>query len=386
MKFFYFFDYVGYKPEISIYGSNRHKTFLGTILGFISAMSIIGISIYFTKTLFERKEISIIENDIRDASLPVNMTNSIFYFNILDGKNTPINTKFFEIKMDLWDMVRKEPDGPLVPQITHILLNDCTNEQEFGNYKNILSIVPLEGSKCLSSGKYNLSLHGKYGDFQPFSFINVAINFCNNKTNNFTCPSFSEMASVLKNVYLHYAFVEYELNHNDLNNPLKKYLKYESPPINWDLHIRYYQSLEVINYSTDFGFFFEDYELHSGYRTGNSDQSVSIRHGSTLYPDITFATLTFIRDTKTRNIFKSFLKIQNLLAKIGGILNALNFIFRFVCSMLTKNLFYTKILNDYISSEDFHPKEQNLPVQDLLGISRQVLFKKESINKMYFIY
>ncbi len=130
--------------------------------------------------------------------------------------------------------------------------------------------------------------------------------------------------------------------------PLKPYLKVQSSPINWDLHIRYYENIGVVNYFTDENIIFEDYQLVSGYQSTKTDLSVAIRHGSALYPGITFATLSFIRDPKVTSYNKSFLKVQTLLAKIGGILNVLIFLFKFVSSSITKNLLLEKIINDYI--------------------------------------
>jgi hypothetical protein len=351
MKILGIFDFVGYEPKISVYGSDRYKTFFGSLMGFVCTLAVLGLSIYFTKIMFERTDMSVLQNVWKDGEKPVNLTNSFFYFNLVDGKNLPINSKFYDIRMDLWEMVSLKSGDPLTAKITSLPMEECNGEKHFGDYKDSVSFH-LKGSKCLAPNKYNISLYGFYGGITPFSFINVAINFCNNVTNNNTCPSESELAPVLRNVYLAFGYIDNQVDHNDVNLPVKSYVKTQIPPINWDLHNRYFENIGVVDYFTDTDLIFENYQLTSSYMSTKLDMTLSIRHGSALYPGITFATLSFVRDHKVTTYKKSFLKVQTLLAKIGGILNALTFLFKLVSSIITKNLLLEKIFNEFFYIEN----------------------------------
>jgi hypothetical protein len=234
----------------------------------------------------------------------------------------------------------------LTADITQLQMEECDREKHFGEYKNNFS-MPFLGSKCLHAGQLDLSLYGIYGDFMPYSFINVAINFCNNSTMINSCPAESELAPILRNVFFTYGYIDYEVDHSDLLSPLKSFLKFKSSPINWDLNIRYFENIGVVNYLTDDNFIFEDHKLVSAYQNTKTETTVSIRHGSDLYPSVTFASLSIVRDPKVTTYKKSFLKIKTLLAKIGGILNALTFIFKFISSLITKNLLLEKTINDF---------------------------------------
>jgi hypothetical protein len=381
MKLLGVFDFVGYEPKISVYGSDRYKTTLGVMMGFICSICIVSLSVYFTKIMFDRTELSIILNIKKDTQKPVNLTDSFFFFNVVDGKINPINKKFFDIKMDLWKFGRTKPEDPPTAT-TNIPLEDCDKEKHFGTYEDMS--MQLSGSKCLSAGKFDLSLYGIYGDYKPNSFINIAINFCNNATTNNTCPTESEMAPVLRNVFIQFGYIDYSVDHLDVKNPTKPYLKFQTLAINWDLHTRYYENLGIVDYYTDENLIFEDFQLTSAYQNTKTDSTVSIRHGSSLYPGITFATLSFIRDPKVTTYNKSFLKVQTLLAKIGGILNALIFLFKFVSSVITKNLLLEKIINDFIHFEDnIETKSLNSNLQEIsLKSKHNLIANKVDIHKM----
>jgi hypothetical protein len=380
MKILGIFDFVGYEPKISVYGSDRYKTCFGSLMGLVCTLAVLGLSIYFTKIMFERTDMSVLQNVWKNKEKPVNLTNSFFYFNLVDGKNLPINPKFYDIRMDLWEMVSIKSGDPLTAKITSLPMEECNGEKHFGDYKDSLSFH-LKGSKCLAPNKFNISLYGFYGDITPFSFINVAINFCNNVTNNNTCPSESELAPVLRNVFLAFSYIDNQVDHNDLNLPVKPYVKSQVPPINWDLHNRYFENIGVVDYFTDSDLIFENYQLTSSYMSTKLDLTVSIRHGSALYPGITFATLSIVRDHKVTTYKKSFLKVQTLLAKIGGILNALTFLFKLVSSIITKNLLLEKIYNEFFFIQNKF-KDKSLVKEISLKSKQNLIVNNINLHKM----
>ena len=66
-NFLELYDFVGYKPKISVYGSVRYKSTLGILMGFVCASFILSLSLYFIKTLFDRTDMVIIQNETPDT-------------------------------------------------------------------------------------------------------------------------------------------------------------------------------------------------------------------------------------------------------------------------------------------------------------------------------
>jgi hypothetical protein len=210
---------------------------------------------------------------------------------------------------------------------------------------------------CIPPGKYDTSLIGKYGDVNPYSFINLSVNMCNNKTSNNTCPTQAVLEPMLKSAFINLIYLDYEIDHKNFSNPLKPYMKSDSLSVNWDLNVRYFYYLKNFFYNTDVGFVFEENQPKNAYYFSKNEPSVQIKHGSALYPDVTIATMTFCRNYKSDFFYRSYPKFQTLIAKIGGVIQGLLIIGKTVALIITKNLFLVDIFNLYI---EFDEENDNL--------------------------
>ena len=55
---------------------------------------------------------------------------------------------------------------------TKVILEKCDIAKHFGNYTEVFNKVPFFNNWfCFQPGKYNLTLFGKYGDVNGFSFM-----------------------------------------------------------------------------------------------------------------------------------------------------------------------------------------------------------------------
>jgi hypothetical protein len=159
-------------------------------------------------------------------------------------------------------------------------------------------------------------------------------------------------------------------------NPLTPIITSESLPMNWDLHTRYYYNFKKVYYNTDYGFAFEDINSTDTYVYSKRDISVQIRHGSALYPNVTFGTLTITRDPNSSIYQKSFDKVQSVLARIGGIINFLLLLGKFISYIITKNLFLMEIFN-----KELRYDEKKSPTEFINPITKANNFMNNSTLK-----
>ena len=220
-------DVVGYRPRLTIYGNNRYKTTFGKLIGSIAIGSIAVLCFYFTIITFFRSELSLIYN-VFQTEHPIDITSSPIMMVLTDGFRNPISENFHEIRVDFWNYT-KETNGEY--DIYEIPLEPC-DEQSLGEHAKLFESVDYKKMKCIPTNKFNLTLFGRYGDATPNSFINIVVNMCNNKTTNNACPDKILLESELKNVYLHFLFIDTEIDHYNFDEPIRKYVKSESLPIN----------------------------------------------------------------------------------------------------------------------------------------------------------
>ena len=168
---------------------------------------------------------------------------------------------------------------------------------------------------------------------------------CNNKTTNDKCPSNEFLETQLKSVFLSFKYIDYEINHYDVNEPIKPRIFNGLLSFNWDLHARYFYYFRNLIYSTDLGFIFEDHKIFEKYVFQNYEQSVSIKHGSALYPNVTIGTMTIVGNEISAIYNKSYPKFQTSIARIGGIINSIITYAQIIAYFFTKNLFLIDMIN-----------------------------------------
>jgi hypothetical protein len=349
-------DIVGYRPRLTIFEKDRYKTTLGKLIGSIALLSILVLCLYFTITTFLRDEISIIYN-VSHADSIVDLSSTPLMMVLTDGFNNPISEKYHELRINMWNFTKDENDEFNSLKVYEMPLEPCKPEH-FAKYESYFSNVQYSKMKCIPSQKYNVSLFGRYGDSNQNSFLNIVVNMCNNKTTNNTCPGEEEIEPYLKNVYLHFLYLDYEVDHYNYEQPIQRYLRSETFPINWDLHARYFYSFSSLSYDTDIGAVFVNKRQQATYKFKKIEQTVQIRHGSSLYPGVTIGTVTFVRQPSGDQFYRSYPKLQTLLARIGGSIQGIMLISKAFCYIFTKNLFLIDMINLNFNNEE--EEEENL--------------------------
>ena len=348
-------DIVGYRPQLYTFEKDRYKTSFGRIIGTLTLTLIVILCAYVTVITFLRSEISLIYN-VSNKDAVLNLSDSPFMFVLADGTNTPVSENVQEIRVNFWNFTKENKDEYNTLKSYEIPTEPCKKEH-FNDKFDLFAHIDYKKFRCIPANKYNLTLFGMYGDSNPNSFMNIMINMCNNKTNNYTCPDKSQLEPYLKNVFLHMIYIDYDINHYDYENPIKPYVKTATFPINWDLHARYFYGMSNLRYITDYGSIFEQSVENSSYKFSKVEQTVQIRHGSVAYPGLTIGTVTIYRNFSGDQYNRSYPKIQTLLARIGGSIQAIMLIGKAICYIITKNLFLIDMMALNISS-NFSEKDQ----------------------------
>jgi len=344
-----FFDVVGFRPDITIFGNNRYKTVFGKIVGSITVISILTLSVYFAVQTFIRSEISLLNNIINDHSA-IDLSDSPIIIGFTDGANNPIPDNNYELRVNVINFTAPNPNESQKFFNREIILEDCTKEI-IGKHMHRFEKLNISNYKCIPSKKENLTLFGSYGKPEDHNFINVYVNMCNNITTNNTCLSKYKIEPALKNVFLHLAFIDYEVDHYNFSHPVKSFLRYEVLPINWDLHARYFLSFNKLNYITDEGIVLVEKREDISYKFSHYTQTTQIRHGSLLYPDVSIGTVTVFKQPTSEKYNRTYLKLQTLLARIGGAIQSILIISKGLCHFATKNLFLIDMINLNLSKD-----------------------------------
>ena len=109
----------------------------------------------------------------------------------------------------------------------------CDINKHFGNYQNFFKDVPyLTHHYCAVPGK-NITLFGIYGSIQPYNFLDFWIYTCVNDTavNRTNCFPREQSQARLVNTYISYLYLDYFLDHTNIQNPGQLILRSEILPV-----------------------------------------------------------------------------------------------------------------------------------------------------------
>ena len=116
------------------------------------------------------------------------------------------------------------------------------------------------------------------------------------------------------------------------------------------------------------------------------DQTVQIRHGSLLYPGLSIGTVTLYKDSSVHEYTRIYPKIQTLLARMGGSIQAILLIGKAICYIFTKNLFLIDMINlnfsrDLNEYEDPGKLTENKIFHSNTFSNSRFILKSEVVNK-----
>jgi hypothetical protein len=229
-----FADILSNKPELRTSERfQRFKTVYGGTLTILMTTLIIGASISFGIEFLERKNSNVTYNKIpADETNKAEIGDLPYMVALLDNglKLLEDEDRWYSFLSETWDFYPKNSSsGQIEMGLKRIKINTerCNIDKHFGKYKELFKDVPyLEHHYCLIPGQ-NITAYGLYGSTKPNNFIDHWISTCVNDTalNRTNCYSREESKARLVNTYISYVFLDYVIDHNDIQNPTKVVLR-----------------------------------------------------------------------------------------------------------------------------------------------------------------
>ena len=239
----------------------------------------------------------------------------------------------------------------LISKKTSLPVEKCDTNKSFGEYKDLYQdLSTLSSSYCITPGKHNVTLYGVFGQIKTgFSFINIYMNKCINGTDTSIssgrtdCYSQTDINKALSVVNFAYTFVDYDIDHENVSNPVTAVSRTELLALSSTIFTRILQYRKNVIYNSDYGFVFEDKETLKLSQHDTLSYSVDLRSQG-VYPG-SFSSMGIFLSSKTDKYNRSYAKLQNLLANIGGIVKLVMNLAQIIVFLITRKIFYLSIIN-----------------------------------------
>ena len=352
---------------IDFYGINfpfryRKKSYFPTKLGILLSIftlifSIIFAIIYFLDMvnrksfgLYSYEEKIIKDIDFSDIPVIIGIQNFL-------GETKLIDKNYIEIS--LYNSIYKTVDynTKLIGNISkRIELEKCDkyfnslNESFKNEINNKLFYYNLSNYLCIKKGQ-NFEISGKFGDvlFET-KIIEIYINKCNNSISDNSCKNEQEINEYLNDLYFTIIFLEKTIEHQNYKNPIGNGYKSEYFGIHPNILKKVIFSYQPGIYKSDNGFLFSNikeylfYEYKEKYIDFVKEDKL-LNNNLSIF-QIIISSMDYVKIYK-----RSYLKITDICANIGGWIDFLFILFKFITQYFSHKTLTVDISSHLISKK-----------------------------------
>ena len=302
----------------------NRKRFISTKLGFFCSISIFStlLAMLIKSDLFEKKLPQILFSNLPTPHRPhINFTNKIIAIGVQDDTYFKgyVDPSVFRIKVSNY-YFSADFSGGYVKKTVEKKIHLCSakdfDDQTFSN-------LGLENNFCIDKEDNNLELEGFY-DESLITFASIDLFLCDNSTNNNTCKGFDEIKQSLNGKSFNIYFEDTIVDYKNYELPKQRTFVNKYQYIDCLLHKTIELNFQIMNLKSDDGWLFSNWTEWSkiGFTSMSSDFfTVSIN-------DFNTSRFSFIlySDKNLNSIQRNYIKVSDLLARLGGVLQSLMFI------------------------------------------------------------
>lgn len=362
-------------------GNTNYKTFFGGFLSFLSLLLILASLGYFMEQFFRRKEAVIITNETFTNDVVMdNFTDYPFMVRISDSnsivkENSKAYWKFF---LTYWwsEKNMTDPKQTLIQKREFIDMVPCdiNNPVHFNlKYKHMFENQTDIYTFMCPDYKKIYSIYGLYGDASPFSYLHFYLRPCRNETDDVVCENSDILKTYLGGAYFDFRTINFAMDSYSIN-PYKPLVHGERFLISNSIFRRIWMYYKTVYYKSDFGYIFESVDTSKFYQIDSFTNDVDLRNvnsGTGTVP-YSFLWMTMLNLKKSTTFTRTYMKAQNFLANVGGIIRGITLI-----AYILNYIVSLKLLNIYLIN---HLPEVKYLVTN--GLEVNTIASKKMISKV----
>ena len=368
-------------------GETKYKTIIGGIISFLSIFGSCGLCIYFLLKFFDRNEASVVHSTQTD----IYINNTISHKMPILLRLSDTNSKTFDNPEKIYNITLKVWHGgsndstTLLQTYEDVEMEKCDINKHFnGEFKKIINDIDnINTYFCPIQRNYNQTLYGIYGSIYPFSYYSFTIRFCKNSTENNFCYPLEYSVNLLQESYLDVVIIDYTLDSLNHKNTGKMTFHRERFMISSTMFKRIWYYLENIIFLTDEGYIFQSNKINRFHRYNSVRFDVDSRDTKNVYY---FGTLTILNTSQSSIYYKSYSKIQDYIAVMGGIIKAFTILGTFLNYFNALNSYYFKVITDFMidkNNDKIYKKLRNKTNISLINLRNQFSDIQNSKYKIF---
>jgi hypothetical protein len=379
--FIKYFDFLSMKPNMKINKEERLKSFPFGFMSLLAYLIVVGLGIYFVNQLLSRSESTITSNDIPDMSQKINLSDLPYTIALRSNLGTPLSDDIYSLKSEIWKFsLIKNSKGEEELGLERIVVKHekCDINKHFGKYSYLFNNLPyLSSSYCPIPGINNITLKSVYGA-NDMIFLQHYFSRCLNDTkqNRTNCSQKELVEERLESAFITYNFLEYSIDHKNISSPGSLLMRQEVIPASSTIYSRTWYYISNILYTTDMGYIFEDLQSVKYFQVSRYIQTYSLLNSGTVSGS--FAVVTMSMYNKSYSFKRSYMKFQNFLANIGGVVKGVVLVIQIISyHFCLENYNFYLISSLFNIGKDINPSQPREIKNSEIVINSQIhIFKK----------
>ena len=340
-----------YSKRTSFFYNNHEKigSYFGLFLTLVYITASTGLFIHQIILAFQRKELNVYDTTIYSQEMPsIDVDKNQFYFAFgLEEPNSStrfIDESIYTPKIVYIDKIKK--NDILVTAEQKTLEYERCNVENFGkNYQSLFLENELNNSYCLKNFNFNLTFAGGY-KYERMTYIRIRIYPCVNTTeNNNKCKPQEDIDFYMSSGYFSIILKDVGLNPSNFSFPVLPTLQDLYTTIDKSLYRNYILNFGITELRTDIGILKENIKIDKYLQFRKELQTFSFRDPNDYYSGKSVIIVQLKLDDNLVIQKRSYLKMTNILSRIGGYMQLMNTAFLLLTSIINKLNSQIKIIN-----------------------------------------
>jgi hypothetical protein len=348
-------DIYGSKPVLKVGKLESFKTNLGSSLTIISILTILLALVYFSLDLFSSanpKIVLSIMNIFNPPKYHLSSENYGFAFGLEDSSyNQYVDETIYQAKAYQKTATRVQVGNSTQFQwdVTALELGRCSIDKFPSDFYKLFGDAPLNDMYCLKNNTFDIE--GTFLNDQ-YSFLYIELYECKNSTDNIDnpCKPKDVIDEALAGAFFSFSHTDITIDPRNFTDPNQKYNGDSYTTISNKYFKEMHHYVKQVTIETDKGFLLMNTDRNTYLQDDYIKEMIDFRQAPN------FLSYTFKLSTVLETYNRSYKKVQNVAAEVGGIIELISIACIVISYFYNRAKFYEFIMNELYFTEEFNKK------------------------------
>jgi len=357
-SFLKYLDYYSLNINLSYKGEEKYSTLLGGSLTIFSIAFVLVNAWLIGHDIYKKEKPSIIGSD-EDLgyvypNYTINYENFFLGYFFSDHQNNPLDDETILKVVPVYYTNEYDKNGTLIYTETELSFTSCSEYFLNNNLTFPLSPAVMRPLKCIKNLNHSM---GGFWTVDYVKYIYLKVQTCNNdtlSTEEKPCKSKEIIKDSLSRLFFNIFYQSVLVNSKNYSSPMKTIISEDWYVMQPNLYKGIDYHFENYVVYTDDGIIFNS-ELKKSEKLGFQ----KIRQDYKIIEDNENDGLIFIfqfyMSNQNKTYLRTYIKLQNIFANLGGIIQVIIIVTRFFYVLYVKKKFNIKIMNNLF---DFNQDEE----------------------------